>query len=639
MALDLYSEPFQPVGNIDARAAQRAMGRPTLDQWTVFLRETLQNSWDARAGRGGIEFAVDVWSASSDQLEVLRTDVFPRKPKASSLALGEILKSEELGILCVSDVGTRGLTGPTRADRATEERTDFVDFVRNIGRDETRGYGGGTYGFGKSVFYTASACATVLIFTRTEARGRPVSRFMAAALGGRYDDSRGKRYTGRHWWGIESKDTGVEPVTGRAAESLARSLGMARFGTEQMGTSVAVIAPIAYEGETLDQIAVRVAHAASWNAWPHLVGRRPTIRVSFTYEGEEVDRPSPREHPVLKHYVAAYDRAQRVLKSGEDESDWPWVAEEVRSERPATLLGSLAFRSFTAPLVSPDDDPDGPAPISNIALMRGPRLIVRYLPVASHPTGLATAGAFIAAPEHEDQFAQSEPVAHDDWIPENLALEKYQRNVVKQALAKIGSVVRASVRSLNPDSAEAPTQGITRISAALGEMLSAAPGSDLRVKAFDAGSVVGSAGGDPAAGTVGVPPVPGAGATVPSAVRRVRGVSRIELVGDPRVVVLENGVYADFDFDIVGQLDEPICVVGEALVVIDGSQTETRDTAPLGAPTPAIDCWINRDDEALTNNRDLLVDADGPRRWSVRVSQPADTAVTVALRVRRDDSL
>ena len=46
--LSRYSEPFAASGGMGARTTRRALGARTLSFWELFLRETLQNSWDAR---------------------------------------------------------------------------------------------------------------------------------------------------------------------------------------------------------------------------------------------------------------------------------------------------------------------------------------------------------------------------------------------------------------------------------------------------------------------------------------------------------------------------------------------------------------------------------------------------------------
>ena len=66
--LSRYSEPFAASGGMGARTTRRALGARTLSFWELFLRETLQNSWDARRSvAGAISFSVDAWTATMAQ--------------------------------------------------------------------------------------------------------------------------------------------------------------------------------------------------------------------------------------------------------------------------------------------------------------------------------------------------------------------------------------------------------------------------------------------------------------------------------------------------------------------------------------------------------------------------------------------
>ena len=132
-ALDLYSEPYRPEGNIDARAARRALGHPPqLGPWALLLRETLQNSWDARTA-DNITYRVDAWFPTAAQHQTLANEVFQRLPPSKAMG-GQKPTERGLPVLVITDHGTRGLGGPTRADLAQADRSDFVDFIRNIGR-------------------------------------------------------------------------------------------------------------------------------------------------------------------------------------------------------------------------------------------------------------------------------------------------------------------------------------------------------------------------------------------------------------------------------------------------------------------------------------------------------------------------
>jgi hypothetical protein len=632
MSLHLHSERFGPVGNIDARAARRAIGRPALDPWSVFLRETLQNSWDVRLRDDGpITFSVDAWWAGAKQLGALRGRVFATEPP--ELAVHEVLSSDDVGLLLVSDTGTRGLAGPTRADIAAGEHTDFVDFVRNIGRDESKGYAGGTYGFGKAVLYDASVCSTVLVFSRTTTQGRPVSRFMAMALGSPYT-SRRRRFTGRHWWGISDPITGAEPVTGRQAESLARALGMDTIPYETTGTSIMVLAPVAYEKESLQEIVERIAMAASWHAWPHMIDSPlgPSIHFRFTYEQEHVDIPGPSTDPILRRYADAYLLADGVLRGDvETGRRWPWDINEIRSERPRRRLGVLVHRSYQRAAPGPDS---GPAPFGNgsshVALMRKPRFVVRYLEVPADPQGLHRAGVFIADPELETEFALAEPVAHDDWVPENLELEKYQRNPVRQALDRIRAAFRPRLQGEPAVQGGGRFEGVARVASLLGLLVAGQPGgTDLSAgEDRDAGGsgIGGGRGANGGAGSAG-------GRSNPQ--RSSRTGAWLEMAERPRLLLSEGGdLLVEFDFDIRRSTPgSAVRVTAVPRVIVDGAHVEPPDDAPAGVDLPQVLGWRDRRRDRFLPGDQLLIDPQGELQWSVRLTQPPDTAVSVLLRV------
>src|SRR5439155_23069580 len=110
-----WSEPFRPTGGVAAHGVINALGRPELDFLELFVRETVQNSWDARNADGPISFTLKGWQLRGRPLSTLREAVFAERP-AEGLTLNETLSQDPLPVLAVSDRGTAGLGGPTRAD-------------------------------------------------------------------------------------------------------------------------------------------------------------------------------------------------------------------------------------------------------------------------------------------------------------------------------------------------------------------------------------------------------------------------------------------------------------------------------------------------------------------------------------------
>lgn len=629
MTLRLYSEPYRPQGNIDARASVRTIRTvPHLDHWSLFLRETLQNSWDARlAEAGGVGFSVDAFWLSPEQEEFLRDEVFAELPQGGS-ELAEWLEND-VSLLVVTDRGCRGLGGPTRADISIEGSSDFVDFARNVGRAEDKALGGGTYGFGKGVLYEASICSTILVFTRVHSSNGPESRFMAISLGSTFDID-GKRYTGRHWWGVPDADTGAEPLTGDAAERAAESLGMMRIPPDETGTAIAVIGPVVDEGqEWLQDIVQTVADAATWWAWPHMMaqeGGRPSINFSFSCDGEPVHGTDPHKHPLLQHYVAAFERACAVLQGSSSPTTWPWTVKELRSERPDRRLGALAYRRLPAELVQTASSEIHPRLHSHIALTRNPRLIVKYQEIQSDPHGQLTVGAFIAEPSLDRMFALSEPVAHDDWIPANLHLEKFERNPVKRTMERLRGEFRSEARRIADPDSDTRFTGITRLASSMGDLLQGnLDGTDARINPGSApGNKTRTA--NPAAGLGGA----AAGGQGQSGAGRQRA-SAVRLSGEPTLLLTHGQAVAAFGVVVSIHQVRSLRLTAVPRVVLDGGVPEPIGEEPAGADAPTVLGWTTAEGELLTRESELELAEQGEYELRVLVHQPADAAVTVQL--------
>ncbi|MFD0482348.1 hypothetical protein ACFQ46_07065 [Kineococcus sp. GCM10028916] len=596
MSLDLHSVPFDAAGGTHASAARRAIGRPALDPWALFLRETLQNSWDARTDLAGpIDFAVDYRWMTPQQLQFLRSEVFPVAPPAG-LGLEEMLAEPDLALLIVSDSGTRGLGGPTRADVHVEGRTDFVDFVRNVGRSADKEIGGGTYGFGKGVLFEASAAATVIVFTRTKDQdGQTVSRLIAIGIGESYDLD-GLQYTGRHFWGRSDREVGVEPLVGAEAEAVAARLGMTRLGRDGTGTALAVVAPVAHEeAETSDEeIIRRIAEAALQWAWPHIVDE--TICFQFSHEGNPVELRDPRRDPVLGRYVDAYFAA-----TGQQEdmaSDTRFRVMDVKSQRPVKTLGRLGTRFFTAPR-----DVVSVIPMDGVALMRRPRLIVKYLSVSPDPSGRGQVSVFVADDGVDADFASSEPVAHDDWAPESMRLPKGHFNPVRVALDRIKEEFRNRARVHVPDDHVGTSRVVTQLATRLGSLLTPAPGGAPGLRPPRASKASG----------VRSPSAPGA--------------ARVE--GRPRIWLEDGRLVAEYRVVLEGVWTPGDRLLAEPRVVLATGGTES--SAPVGADQPAVRQWRTTEGGVVAEEGEVAL-VDWPTELLVVVEQPRETVVLVALR-------
>lgn len=55
-----HSQTFPPEGASAAEGIRNQLGRPELDLLTILVRESAQNSWDARTGHAAVDYHLDL---------------------------------------------------------------------------------------------------------------------------------------------------------------------------------------------------------------------------------------------------------------------------------------------------------------------------------------------------------------------------------------------------------------------------------------------------------------------------------------------------------------------------------------------------------------------------------------------------
>ncbi|MDW8260956.1 MAG: hypothetical protein RMJ35_00375 [Phycisphaerales bacterium] len=468
MPLTLYSEPYCPTGNIGENL-KKLLGAPTTDPLQTAIREALQNIADAARLGCGPRVLIRLRRLSAEQRRTLREEVFHEMPpeEESAAALRRFLNDPNAFVLEICDFDTVGLGGPTRADEMpTGTRcTDFVDFLLNVGSPRDTVHGGGTYGFGKTALYRVSRCTTIIVDTFPSDPEFRQQRLMACHLGrsfARRSNRKEKKFTGRHWWGrpIGGGTGGVEPLTGDQARNLAQQLGFPGRSKTSTGTSIMILdfARPAGDGEQDEPedpsvTGNRIVETILWNFWPRMMESTPPERrftVDVEVEGVRLRMPAPEQTPPLDLFSIAMDK----VRSGDG-------CVEIRSQRPAKRLGTLAIqkgpRSKRCPLVG--NHSVFPERAHHIALMRPVELVVKYLEGPAIPDeSLEWCGVFRASDEEEVEraFAESEPPAHDDWIPSNLQ-NRHQKTFVNVALRRIGEEAQ---RVVNANGGPKPPPGL-----------------------------------------------------------------------------------------------------------------------------------------------------------------------------------
>ena len=613
MALKLLSEPYSPSGSMVGKTMGRAVRNTSLDEWSILLRETLQNSFDARLSSSRpITYYVSLDEAVKDQRKALRQDIFSNIPKEMS-HLKRVLAQDDLPLLVIADWETRGLCGPTRADFEADERTDFQDFFLNVGREDKKAYQGGTFGLGRGVLFEISRAGSIVVFTRTASEGKPVSRLMAMGISGSYSEDR-RKFTGRHWWGATSAGTWPEPLTGDGAVRLAQDLGLDVIPEGTTGTAILVVAPRipdSWEGETSVSLAETLdamIDAALLYGWPLMIGRKgkPEVHFQFSHGGEawEPLLPDSAESPV-RDFAEAYRLA---IAQASIDGPTSWHEREINfgaGRAKPQPLGKLVFRHVPPLMKDPETADDAQIPSAAIALMREPRMVVRYYPVPKHPMGSDTRGVFVLNSEFDQQFAESEPVAHDDWIPAKIASAKSQRNPVRQALDKVRQAVK---ETLTPSKGGAvgdlSADGLAPVVAdLLGGMLADAPGPG------------------------GTPPKPSPGGG--GGVKGTPKASRVSVLTPNLRLGASGSVEALFPVKVSLAADRLGTLRGEPRVVLD-SGLESSDEIPEGSERPAMLGWEAPDGSWLSADAEVRVPR-GLKELVAVVQQPRDVAVTLAV--------
>ncbi|NQD87181.1 hypothetical protein HP499_05080 [Paenarthrobacter sp. CM16] len=576
------------------------MGKTSLDLWSVLLREALQNSWDARLAER-IEFHVADTRLSEEQSGILVHDLFNElPPQGASRGIPQKVNNGRIRVLTISDYGTKGLGGPIRANVEPEpgERDDFSDFVRNFGRSDSKGLEGGTYGYGKGVLYQASQVGVCLVYSQAKVNGRLENRLIGVSGGDNGYVDNGFKFTGRNWWGVLAEDGVIDPATGPEARAIAESVGMPVPAHDETGTCIMILAPHFFQGEAgdvgpKDRITAIRAAAVKW-AWPHAVdiGEGPNVGFAFSYDGEFLPSIEPFKEPSVKHFAHAYADMERAASSKRAPLAPQTKLEVIMSQNPIFRLGTLSMRQAINHIS------DDRALQNTVALMRNPRIVVKYLAVAAPVDDYSVYSVFLADPEVDEDFATSEPVTHDDWIVKD-AMTRGNRNFVRIALNRIENTFKNMHRPSAPSTAAQQAAGATRIATALG-------------------GLVGGISGHGAASQPGKGPGPGGGAS-----RSRRAAAR--LTSPPRLLVLGGIAHVAFSYSLTGGKSGELfdLSVRAHVVTVTGA---IEGDAPLGAEGPQFVGW--KVDGQLVKEPSIRVVAQSQQEYLAIFTQPDDTAIS-----------
>lgn len=392
---------------------------------------------------------------------------------------------------------------------------------------------------------------------------------------------------------MSADTTHLEPVTGEEATRLADALGLPVRDTHDTGTTLMILAPF-FDQEEPEELIGHIQEALLWHCWPKMLVRdgEPAMYFATELEGSDVPLPDPEYFPPVDRFIQAY----RCIR----ERAAPM--EEIRSQRPARLLGRIAIirgRTEERHWLVDAEKSAIPRISHHLATMRPAELVVRYYEGApSSDTDDEWAGVFQCDDddEIEDSFARSEPPAHDDWIPGYLEPRSRAKTYVRVALREIKSRIAMvgttpGAHPVNPEEA-----GLAGAAGILGRILNAE----------------GDQPGHPAR------PAPGGSR------------KRIAMSGPvfERLEEGQSGPEAVFRLEIRADGRHDIELEATPRIVTEGGRYDEDNKAPNGR-SPEFIRWESESGEALESGTCMATTVTGSSVFLARTSVPDYVAVTL----------
>ncbi len=229
------------VGSSVLRAIQNNSD-PLID---LFIRESIQNSLDAGNKEllipfVNVEFIIKEFSAN--RLNLTLDGITER--------LNNRFKYERYKFIAVKDTNTTGLTGPLKRSEVRENNYgNLQKLVYHVGKPQDKPGAGGSWGYGKTLYYRISNIGLVIYYSRIKkGNGEYEARLCAVmceneqskhAILPPYDNNNNK--SGIAWWGEIDDDKNTFPITD---ETLIRNFldifEIVPFEDEEVGTIVII---------------------------------------------------------------------------------------------------------------------------------------------------------------------------------------------------------------------------------------------------------------------------------------------------------------------------------------------------------------------------------------------------------------
>lgn len=225
--------------------ALKALQNDNLPELDLLVREAIQNSSDASLGIIDERFDVNF------NVGKFKPQKFNSELKSLENILNKRYAGNDADFLEIRDMRTTGLTGRVRlSELDRDDHGNFFKLVFDTGKEQTAsssGEAGGSWGYGKSVYYRVGI--GLVIFYSQICEGNTYEERLIISLTEHETDNRSllkeinNESVGRAWWGKRDSENEKELLPVTNAEEIKRILdifGLNRFKPSQTGTSIII---------------------------------------------------------------------------------------------------------------------------------------------------------------------------------------------------------------------------------------------------------------------------------------------------------------------------------------------------------------------------------------------------------------
>jgi len=418
MKLKLFTEMFSDNAGVGAENIINVTSGHGFTPCQLLAREGIQNSVDASASKL-VRVEINLKSLTGKE-----RDKFLRETNLNSVldeipdqARGFKEYPDPIEVLTFSDYGTIGLAGVEKSSSIKEPSIDrFVGLCRNIADSDSQATGGGTYGFGKSIYWGMSELKTVFFYSRfkdIKKRANCKERFIGASNFTPFNKEK-KRATGRAWFGdVKGRDYCAPLVDGEANKKITSMGFKPRNSSKENGTTIIIPAVKDFNSrEKMEELADEIL--LFW--WPAIQSKQ--LAVTLSYNNEPIEIPDPDSHPVTKFFAPLYQTILSQRKKEPEILDLREIANYDLTSRTICheILESTSesFGTLSAKILEAHEVEALGELASTTAMIRSPGMVVEYLDFKLNESE-SYAGVFRSSDEMNPILARSEPAVHNKW--------------------------------------------------------------------------------------------------------------------------------------------------------------------------------------------------------------------------------